>query len=51
MGRKDAEPVVIDLLEDSDEVTLQDFAAEKQQKYRNLADKEFELCDPKWIHE
>ena len=34
MGRKDVEPVVIDLLEDTDEVTLQDFAAEIPQTSR-----------------
>ena len=45
MGRKDAEPVVIDLLEDSDEVTLQDFAANKPQKYRKLSDREFEKAN------
>ena len=41
MGRKDAKPVVIDLLQDLDKVTLQDLAAKKPQKYRKLADKEF----------
>ena len=41
MGRKDAKPVVIDLLQDMDKVTLQDLAAKKPQKYRKLADKEF----------
>ena len=33
---------MVDLLEDSDEVTLQDLAANKPQKYRKLPDKEFE---------
>ena len=42
MGRKDVEPVVIDLLEDTDEVTLQDFAAKKPQKYRKLQDTDLE---------
>ena len=40
MGRKDAKPVVIDLLQDMDKVTLQDLAAKKPQQYRKLADKE-----------
>ena len=35
MGRKDVEPVVIDLLEDTDEVTLQDFAAESRRNTAN----------------
>ena len=42
MDRKGVEPVVMDLLEDTDEVTLQAFGAEKPQKYRKLADKELE---------
>ena len=40
MGPQDAKPVVIDLLQDMDKVTLQDLAAKKVQQYRQLADKE-----------
>ena len=42
MGPQDAKPVVIDLLQDMDKVTLQDLAESKSQQYRKLADKEFE---------
>ena len=40
MGPQDAKPVVIDLLQDMDKVTLQDLAAKKFEQYRKLADKE-----------
>ena len=35
MGRKDVEPVVIDLLEDTDEVILQDLAAKNSRNTAN----------------